>query len=192
MQNYDGVSRAITVTITLRREKHEQHAAQSTRRSNHRGSSTAYDTPRRLQDLPHHLQLAVVQQSVAITSHLGAMTNPSNAFDFSFNDACTSCGASAPARVPGCLRAGHHQCFIMGGVTPGNSPKDFTIEYSDSSTWTTALTVTNETVVATSEGEGLPWPLLEAMYWRINVSARNGGLRLDLRSSLRRCQRPVL
>lgn len=145
--------------------------------------STAYDTLADFKTFLTTYGWQVVQQSVAISSYLGAMTSPSNAFDFSFSTLATS-AAALPLQL-GCQGASAlaiTKCYILGGVTPANSPKDFTIEYSDNgSSWTTALTVTNETQWYGYERKGFSWASAGShAYWRINVSARNGGSTLEI------------
>lgn len=144
---------------------------------------TAYDTLADFKTFLTTYGWQVVQQSVSITSYLGSMTTPSNAFDYSFATLATS-AAALPLQLgcQGSTGLAITKCFILGGVTPTNSPKDFTIEYSDNgSSWTTALTVTNETQWYGYERKGYSWSSVGShTYWRINVSARNGGSTLEI------------
>ena len=67
---------------------------------------------------------------------------------------------------------------VMGDpATPGNSPRDFTIDWSDNGTaWTTALAVTNQTAWFNYERRYFDIPPSGThAYWRVNVTAKNGG-----------------
>ena len=67
---------------------------------------------------------------------------------------------------------------IMGDIgTPTYCPKDFTIDWSDDgSAWTTALTVTNQINWGSYERRTYDiTPAGAHAYWRVNVTAKNGG-----------------
>ncbi len=125
----------------------------------------------------------IIQESVEIAAYLGGMTTPSNAFDNSPSTNTTSSAAlplQLGAQVPVAFAA--TQCTIIGPATANQAPKDFTIEYSDDgSSWTTVATVTGEAGWFGYERKVYSWAAAGAhTYWRINVSARNGGTSLTI------------
>lgn len=144
--------------------------------------STAYDALADFKTFLTTYNWQVVQQSVSITSYLGAMTNPSNAFDLSFSTSATST-AALPLQIgcQGSTALTITRCAITIGSNTTFAPKDFTIEYSDNgSSWTTALTVTNETLWNGYERKFYTWTSVGShAYWRVNVSAKNGGATLE-------------
>ncbi len=125
----------------------------------------------------------IIQESAPITAYLGTMTTPSNAFDCSPSTNTTSSAAlplQLGVQVPTAFTA--TKLTIIGPATANQAPKDFTIEYSDNgSSWTTVATLTNVTGWVGYERRVYSWTAAGAhTYWRLNVSARNGGASLTI------------
>ncbi len=65
------------------------------------------------------------------------------------------------------------------------SPKDWTFQYSDdNSSWTTIDTQTNQTTWTDGVGVKYTFSAASHRYWRMNVSATNGGNQIGIRQIL--------
>jgi hypothetical protein len=123
------------------------------------------------------------QTDVSRLALLGDFTNPtypaSQAFDGTYTT-LASTNAALPHQLGQQFSAAVTltRFIITGGQTPGETPKDFTIEYSDNGTaWTNSGTYTNQT--AWGVGEARTFTVTGGSgahaYWRVNVSTNNGG-----------------
>ena len=58
---------------------------------------------------------------------------------------------------------------------PNRAPKDFTLQYSDNGTsWTTAITVTNQTTWTANESRTFTGASSAHAWWRLSITANNG------------------
>ena len=133
----------------------------------------------------------VVKKSLVPQSLIGSMTNLARAFDNSdwMNGECGD--SSALPKTVGVLMAVGvvvSSYEITGSNTPSQSPKNWVLEYSDDGiSWTVADTIANQTgwipkEVRSFTISGSPG---SHAYWRLNISATQGGTNACYLSELR-------
>lgn len=123
-----------------------------------------------------------LRQCLPPAAVLGTVTNPNNVFDMAYTYSTSS--AALPLWV-GCQMTNAFTptaMYIQIGATSTHGPTNFTLDWSDNgSSWTTHATFTGETNWGLRERRKYTITGAPAKnYWRLNVTAKNGGANLDM------------